>query len=33
VEGSTWTAIVEIVKNAFFQALQPGLSEKEKQKE
>ena len=32
VEGSTWTAIVEIVKNAFFQALQPGLSEQDKQK-
>lgn len=33
VQGSTWTAVVEIVKNAFFKALQPGITEGEKEKE
>lgn len=33
VEGSTWTAIVEIVKNAFFEALRPGITKSEKEKE
>lgn len=33
VQGSTWTAVVEIVKNAFFRALQPGITEGEKEKE
>ncbi len=32
-QGSTWTAVVEIVKNAFFRALKPGLTEGEKEKE
>jgi hypothetical protein len=33
VEESTWTAVVEIVKNAFLHALQPGLTKQEKEKE
>jgi hypothetical protein len=33
VEGSTWTAIVEIVRNALFEALRPGITKEEKGKE